>query len=328
MDDIRNTREYFPPRVLLVDTTETSAKIELVLKALASEKRIGILHLLSSHMYSINEIAELMEMPASTTTMHITILETAGLVRTELKPASRGLQKICARVYDNIEIRLPRGAQDEQEQMIDVSMPVGAYVDCLVAPTCGLVGENGMIGEVDVPATFYHPDRIYAQLLWFRHGYVEYRFPNSLPSHMALNSLQFSLELCSEAPLSNPDWPSNVTMWINGVEIGTWTSPGDFGGQRGALTPLWWEEWNTQYGLLKTWRVTDEGSYIDGTRASGVTLAALSITENSYITLRIGVKNEDTPGGVNIFGCKFGNYPQDIRMRMRCRSKVSRGSNT
>lgn len=312
---------YFPPRVLLIDTSETSAQVDLILKALASDKRIGILRLLSSHVYSINEIAELMDMPTSTATMHIGILETAGLVHAELKPASRGLQKICARVYDNIEIKLPRAPHDDPEQTIDVSMPVGAYVDCQVAPTCGLVGEMGIIGEVDVPASFYHPDRIYAQLIWFRHGYVEYRFPNNMPSHLLLDSLQISLELCSEAPLSNPDWPSNISMWINGIETGTWTSPGDFGGQRGALTPMWWEEWNTQYGLLKTWRVTAEGSFIDGTQVSAITLSKLNITDKNYITVRIGVKNEETPGGVNIFGSKFGNYPQDIRMRMRCRPK-------
>ncbi|MCC7210071.1 MAG: transcriptional regulator, partial [Anaerolineae bacterium] len=160
-----------------------------------------------------------------------------------------------------------------------------------------------------------------AQLLWFRHGYVEYRFPNRMPGHVVLDSLQVSLELCSEAPNSNPDWPSNISMWLNGVEIGTWTCPGDFGGQRGVLTPIWWDEWNTQYGLLKMWRVNRDGSYIDGVRISDVTIDDLGILGHNYITLRIGVKNEGIPGGVNVFGARFGNYPQDILMRLRFRPK-------
>ncbi len=311
-----------PPRILSLDTNDTSERIELVLKALASDKRIAILRYLSNRISSINEIADAMEIPASTTTMHISILQEAGLVQTELKPANRGLQKVCSRVYDQLIIKLPMPVQESAENIVDITMPIGAYVDCLATPTCGLVGELGIIGELDDPATFYHPEHIYAQLLWFRHGYVEYRFPNRPAPHTEVDSLQVSIEMCSEAPHSNPDWPSDITMWVNGVEIGTWRCPGDFGGQRGLLTPAWWDEWNTQYGLLKVWRVTHDGSYLDGVRLSDVTVSALNLSERHYITLRIGVKTDGIPGGLNIFGAKFGNYPQDILMRLRLRDKA------
>jgi predicted transcriptional regulator len=311
------------PRILRVDAnaSDRPSEIEKVLKALASDKRIAILRYLSRRVSSVNELAEAIDMPASTATMHINILEEAGLVHTELKPASRGLQKVCSRTYDRVEIVLPNLDPESRENTLDITMPIGAYVDCLAAPTCGLVSEQAIIGELDDPANFYHPDRIYAQLLWFRHGYVEYRFPNRMAGHVILDSLQISLELCSEAPNANADWPSNISMWLNGVEIGTWTCPGDFGGQRGALTPQWWDEWNTQYGLLKMWRVNRDGSYIDGVRISDVTIDDLDILGHNYITLRIGVKDEGIPGGVNIFGARFGNYPQDILMRLRFRPK-------
>ena len=123
--------------------------------------------------------------------------------------------------------------------------------------------------------------------------------------------------MCSEAPLHNDDWPSDITMWINDVEIGTWTSPGDFGGTRGALTPGWWEEWNSQYGLLKMWKSTKDGTFVDGNKVSGIPLADLAISDDSYISVRIGIKNDAANiGGLNIFGRAFGNYPQDIVMRM------------
>jgi predicted transcriptional regulator len=309
------------PRILNVDTNDAGGRVEQILKALASDKRIAILGHLSNRISSINEIAEAFDMPASTATMHINILEEAGLVHTELKPASRGLQKICSRVYDQLTIQLPQPDLETLGNTIDIPMPIGAYVDCQVAPTCGLVGELGIIGQLDDPGSFYHPERIYTQLLWFRHGFVEYRFPNRAQPHMLLESLQISLELCSEAPHSNSDWPSNITMWINEVEVGTWTCPGDFGGQRGTLTPQWWDEWNTQYGLLKMWRVNHHASYIDGDQLSNITLDHLNIPAHPYITLRIGVKNDGIPGGINIFGAKFGNYPQDILMRLRFRHK-------
>ena len=100
------------------------------------------------------------------------------------------------------------------------------------------------------------PSAVEAQLLWFHHGYVEYRFPNRLHHGETVASLQLTMEVCSEAPLHNENWPSDVVVSINGVALGSWTSPGDFGDQRGAFTPEWWSTANTQYGLMKIWQVT------------------------------------------------------------------------
>jgi predicted transcriptional regulator len=100
------------------------------------------------------------------------------------------------------------------------------------------------------------------------------------------------------------------------VEIGTWTSPSDFGGERGALTPAWWDIQNSQYGLLKVWRVTNSGSYVDGIQVSKMTLNHLTLKPGNPIPVRIGIKeNAANVGGINLFGSKFGNYPQDIVLR-------------
>lgn len=306
-------------RVLTIDLSHDSEEVEQILKGLASDKRIEILRYLAGHSCSVNEIAEALDLPASTATMHVNMLEKAQLIRTELKPASRGVQKICFRLYDQIVMALP-GGERPSENTIDISMPIGAYVDCQVTPTCGLASENGIIGHFDDPDTFYDPERFRAQLMWFKQGYVEYRFPNRIPADAVLESIQISLELCSEAPLHNDDWPSDITVWMNQVEVGTWTSPGDFGGEHGNLTPDWWEEWNSQYGLLKMWKVTPEGSYVDGTRVSPVTVDDLQVGSGGFISVRIGIKdNAARIGGINIFGRHFGNYPQDIVMRLRFR---------
>ncbi|GHV78648.1 hypothetical protein AGMMS49944_04390 [Spirochaetia bacterium] len=59
--------------------------------------------------------------------------------------------------------------------------------------------------------------------------------------------------MSSETPGTNKNWLSDITMWINTIEIGSWTSPGDFGDRRGMLTPSWWKLEGSQYGLLKHW---------------------------------------------------------------------------
>ncbi|GMA58498.1 hypothetical protein GCM10025858_30010 [Alicyclobacillus sacchari] len=119
------------------------------------------------------------------------------------------------------------------ESFIEIPMPIGNFTRFSVAPTCGLVSETSIIGELDDPASFYEPTRTSAQLVWFHKGYLEYEFPNRVPRHARISSIELTMEVCSEAPLHNPNWPSDVTVWINDVEIGTWTSPGDFGGNVG-----------------------------------------------------------------------------------------------
>jgi predicted transcriptional regulator len=301
--------------VLNIDVSESRATD--ILKALASQPRLQILDLLKDRVCNVTEISEALDMPMSTANLHIKGLEAAGLLMTDLRPGARGVQKMCSRVYDRIIIQLPHAAPQEA-QAVEVSMPVGAYVDCGVTPTCGLASREGIIGLFDDPASFYEPDRVQAQLLWFHHGHVEYRFPNRLPPNVAAQQLQLSMEICSEAPLHHDHWASDITLWINGVEVGTWTSPRDFGGQRGALTPAWWEDHNSQYGLLKIWQVNHEGSYIDGLHISDVTLDDLGIGGEGFLSVRVGVKSDaENVGGMNLFGRYFGNYPQDIVLRIQ-----------
>ena len=55
------------------------------------------------------------------------------------------------------------------------------------------------------------------------------------------------MELSSEAPGVNSNWPSDISFCLNDESIGIWTSPGDFGDVRGIFTPDWWmkymEKW-------------------------------------------------------------------------------------
>jgi len=286
------------------------------LKALGSEPRIAILRYVGDRLVPVNQIAHDLGLPASTAAMHILVLEKAGLLHTEMRPASRGLQKVCARTYDELVIDLPRGTH-RMPAAIELMMPVGGYSDFEVEPTCGLASADGLIGYLDDPNSFYEPDRLRAQLVWFHSGFLEYRFPNRVPPGAPILALQLTAEVCSEAPLSDPDWPSDISVSINGTHLGEWTAPGDFGGTRGRLTPGWWEEKDSQFGVLKRWRVTAEGTSIDGVRLSDVTVAGLRLRAGEPILVRLGVRPDaNNVGGMNVFGREFGNYPEDMALRL------------
>lgn len=294
-------------------------KLVLVSHALSTRSRVDILRLLSSRKMNVVEIAEALQLPVSTVANNVKVLEAAKLINTELLPASRGAMKVCSRNYDdihigfNVEKAVPKGAI----RVYEMEMPIGHYSDCEVHPTCGMANADGMIIREDEPASFYHPKRVGAQIIWFRKGYIEYLLPLELPPNARVESLELSMEMCSEAPNYDNNWPSDISVWVNGAEIGTWTSPGDFGDRRGKLNPPWWLDWTTQYGLLKTWRVDEEKTTLDMNKVSDVKLSDLKLTHRPNVRLRIGVKEGAIhQGGVNLFGRQFGDHEQDIVMKV------------
>jgi predicted transcriptional regulator len=309
----------YAPLALDLDEHE-GERARVVARALASEPRWRLLRSLGEQLRNVGELAEALSMPPSTVSMHLSVLETAGLVRTELVPGQRGRQRVCQRVYDRVTWDLPRGEARRERDIVETSLPVGAYAEADVLPTCGLAGADAVIGLLDDPSAFYEPAHLQAQLVWFRSGRLVYRFPNRLPPRTQVDTLWFSAELCSEAPMHHHDWPSDITVWVNDVRVGSWTSPADFGGRRGTLTPDWWDSRNTQYGVLKEWRVTESGSFVDGMRLSDVTVADLQLGGKPYVAVAIGIADDaQHVGGLNLFGAGFGNYPQDLRLRLRHR---------
>lgn len=290
-----------------------------VTHALSTELRLSMMKLLNTRRMNVAELAEALGIPVSTAASNVKVLEQAKLIETELLPASRGAMKVCRRTYDDIKIRMnaPELHGSDLNRCYEIEMPIGSFIACEVAPTCGMVSEEGPMIAEDSPAGFFHPNRLQAQLIWLRKGYLEYRYPLELPPDAQIQSIQFSMEICSEAPNYDPDWPSDITLWINGVEIGTWTSPGDFGGRRGKLNPSWWSDSGTQFGLLKTWCIDDTRSMLDEKEISAVTLNELNLASRSYVDMRIGVKEDAVfKGGLNLFGKRFGDHEQDLRMKI------------
>lgn len=285
-------------------------------KALSSPVRLEMLQLLYENSLIIGEIAKKMDLPVSSTAFHLKILEQAGLIRMEEQPGTRGTMKLCTRKVDIVSLGLVRRNKDINE-MFSAELPVGAFSSCRVSPTCGLCAPDGVIGNEDKEFCFYYPERMKAGLLWTSSGYVEYRFANGVPADREVTRLLFSAELCSEAPGYREDWKSDITLWVNETDCGTFTSAGDFGGRRGRLTPSIWPDGSSQYGQLTEWEVRGDGTYINGIRVSDTTIGDLNLMNRAYVAVRLG-NREDAKyvGGLNLFGKQFGDYAQDLVLTM------------
>jgi predicted transcriptional regulator len=298
-----------------------------VLKGLASPVRARILKLLHERgRLNVNEISHELRLPQSTVATNVQVLERAGLIGTETINARKGQQKICTARYNEILIRFETEARRRDNDLVEVSMPLGLFTSAEVSVPCGLCSTTGIIGLLDVPDSFLDPSRVQAALAWFGRGHVEYKFPNNAKLlGTTVEMIEFSMELSSEVPGTNLNWPSDITLWVNDVQTGTWTSPGDYGDKRGVYTPAWWKLKGSQYGKLKTWRIASSGTFVDGVRLSEVTIDDIQLSQHHSIRMRIGIdERADHPGGVNIFGKGFGNYDQDIVMRLHLRRNGAR----
>lgn len=289
-----------------------------IFKALGSELRINIIKLLQeNHEMNMNELATSLGITNGALTSHIKKLEESGIIQVMTERGSHGNQKVCKVAVDKIVVDVESEENEEDQNIYNTEVKVGHYSDYDVYPTCGLATSQAIVGEVDDPRYFSHPDRINAGILWFTKGYIEYMIPNLLPSTTKIDQITVSLEISSEAPGINNDWPSDISILLNDVKIGTWTSPGDYGDVQGIFTPDWWfPNWN-QYGLLKMIVINKKGTFVDGLKISNVTINEFNLDYKSTVRFKFEIEEDaKNVGGITIFGSEFGNYNQDIKVRI------------
>lgn len=284
-----------------------------IVQALNTSVRRKIMTMLSTSSYSIADLAKKLKLPISTVSFHINILRKAGFINIAVKRNTRGNAKIVSRKIDHLSFDFLVDNRQAEHRIFSMDIPIGSFTDAEIEAGCGMASTSGIIIADDTPGVFFSPERYQAQILWFSKGYIEYRVPNYMLKGKQVNSVMFSMELCSEAPNYRNKWESDISFWINGVEVATYVSPGDFGGRRGRLNPDWWSDFSTQYGMMKSLKITQECVFLDETPVSTQNIEKLKLQEGDYIALRIGIKKDAKhQGGINLFGEHFGDYSQGL----------------
>lgn len=292
-------------------------------KCLSSEIRLSILEILHEKgPMRMTDIAAELGITNGSLSPHVKLLSENGFIDITFSSGKHGLQRICSIIEQQILIETR--SNDRNVNVYESEIGVGQYVGYQIYPTCGISTPEHLIGVEDEPRYFASPERINAGIIWMGHGYVEYMIPNYLKPGQKPLELQVSMEIASEAPGFCEDWPSDVYFYINDIELCSWTLPGDFGKKLGIYTPTWWDRnWN-QYGQLKFLSIDAHGTYVDGIKRSDMQLDQLALTHDSTIKLRISApETAKHRGGLTIYGRSFGNYDQDIRVRMHYKEQAA-----
>lgn len=301
-----------------IDNPSDHANIAKIAHALSSEVRLQILHYMLNRSVSVSAIAKDLDIPISSVSRHIDILSDAGLIIITYQPGLKGHTKYCAQAVLDVKTSLVADNHEHTSQSFQREMPIGMFTDCKVHAPCGMVGIENQLGNFDDTQIFYSPSRAQAECLWFESGYITYSFPVPLKDTETKKRISFSLEVCSDTIYFNNKWPSDITVKINNVEILTFTSPGNFGGKRGRLTPAYWPITSSQFGQLKKFSVDKDGVYLDNVFMHNlITFDDLHLFDNDSIQFEIGVKQDaEHRGGLTLFGKNFGDFDQAIIMKI------------
>ncbi|WP_020619262.1 ArsR/SmtB family transcription factor [Paenibacillus daejeonensis] len=297
---------------MLLNTNADSLR---VYEALASEVRLNIIDYLYEKECHVKELAARLHLSNAVVSSHIRKLEEAGIIGSQMKRTGGATYKYCYIRTEFMQIKLSPD-RPESLSVHELSIPIGQYTDYEAYPTCGIATTKAVIGHYDNPACFMDPGRGEAGILWFARGWVEYKLPNYLRHDESLHEIEISLEIGSEAPRVNEHWPSDIQFSLNDQPLGSWTSPGDFGKHRGRFTPEWWHSDVNQYGLLKVLRIKETGTYVDGQKISDIGLRDIETNRMNW-TFRITAEDRSRGrGGLTLYGKGFGNYDQDMRVRI------------
>lgn len=286
--------------------------------ALSSPERINILKSLLYESKSLKMLSKELKIPSTSLARHIEVLEKAKLIFLNYQPGPKGHAKHCALSTLGFSISFAnQKSTNEKPPLYSVELPIGLFSHCHIKQPCGMLGKENALIPFDSPNNFWVPQRLDAECLWFDKGFISYNFPTPANNLVKdISEISFSFEICSETHCYNNNWPSDITVYINKIEICTFTSPGDFGGRRGKYTPEYWPVTSTQFGMLKYITINKTGIYLDNQLINKKDIFDdLHLFDGTAIQLTIGIKDDAVhKGGINLFGKNFGDYPQDIKM--------------
>jgi len=298
---------------LSLKNPEDDEVIATLCRALSSPLRIKILRQIRERPQSVIELAKNNFVALSTMVFHVDILANAALINIEYIKGSRGPVRYCYTNLHKLSYNFWFDKETKHSQEIVYTMGVGQFIDASNNP-----GEcNFATADKNYHSSWenlFSRERFNAELIYFQKGFVTYAFPNDFATRHTCKEVSISLEICSEVYYHDNNWKSDITFWINDVELLTYTCPGDFGDRRGILTPDWWVDNLTQYGELKTVTVNTRGVYLNKQLITNkITIDDLKLSQSNRMHFKLGNKpTAVNVGGFNIFGKKFGDHEQDI----------------
>ena len=306
--------------VFSIEQKENFSKIAKICHALSSEIRLEIIRQLQYEPMTLPELAKKNFLSTTAAVYHMECLYESGLIDIVYEPTSHGKIRVCHRMLNDfyINLRLIENEKEKpNEQIVTYTMGVGQFVNCEGSTDCSFVTKDKLYHTSW--DNIYIRERFDADLFYSTNGTVTYAFPSNFATMHNCKEFSISLEICSEALGYNMNWKSDITFWINDVELFTYTSPSDFGGRQGLLNPEWWTEGYSQYGELKTIQITENGIFLDGIiMNTKITLKDLNLNSSAAVYFKLGNKKDAiNVGGYNIFGKGFGDYPQDIVLKAK-----------
>lgn len=297
---------------------ESITKLSLLGRALSVPIRIAILREINNKPTTLSDIAKTFSIQISSAAFHVQALIDAELViacdskhyKGHTKWLSYGREKLIL-----IKLRELLGINKIKEKQKIKEIGVGEFIDLDFRGNSGMATENELIIDKD-KNKFFCNERKDIQIIWTDGGHITYPIENNLFAKHKIDSIEISLELCSEARGYNENYPSDITFRLNDKELCTYTCPGDFGDRYGKYTPDWWFPESTKYGLLTIITIRHDGVYLNGQKVNkNVTCASFDFTKKNYSTFTIMTKEDAiNNGGFNIFGEKFGDYNQSIKI--------------
>ena len=156
MSDIINSNKLTS---LIIGNTEDEILISNTARAFASRDRIKILRLLVNAPLNIYEISKRLNMPISTVSNHISILEEAQIIFVSMQQGVKKHVKMCSKQVNEISFKLYSKTEPKSVNPFTTELSVGQFTEANISPPCGLYvidkehEQEGMI-STDTPLIF------------------------------------------------------------------------------------------------------------------------------------------------------------------------------
>ena len=300
-------------------------KIAIIADALSHPIRLEMLKVLQHGAKSIPELAEMFDLSITNCIFHANILEKAKLINITLLHHGKTNKKVrvCTRLLRKFNVNIFLGDNKQfpgpNKEIFNYSCRVGEFID--ISPN---VNASFATKEKVFFGTWkgiYSSNRFDAEIIWSDGGVITYAFPNDFTVVGEIEELNLNLEMCSETLDHDNLHQSDITFWINDVELFTYHCPGDYGDRKGLLNPEYWSKNKnvlpTQYGDYLHITIKKSKIFLNEVVVNDrFDINDLNLSNGNKIKLTIGNKKGcDHPGGWNIFGKGFGDYPIDIELQ-------------